>query len=428
MEREPIVLTHITTVPQTLDFLRGQIGYLRERGYEIHAVSSPGTELDAIGGREGIAVHGVPMERRITPVRDLVALARMVRVLGRVRPTIVHAHTPKGGVLGMVAASVARTPARVYTVHGLPYMTASGWRRWLLKVTERVSATLAHQVLCVSPSIREVAIRDGICAPAKIGVIGRGSVNGLDAEGVFNPERFDAADRGALREKLGIPMRAPVLGFVGRVVRDKGVHELARAWEGVRESFPDAHLVIVGERETEDAVAPEVVGTLRDDPHVHLTGGVDDTAAYYAVFDVLVLPTHREGFGTVNLEAAAMALPVVSTDIPGVRDSVDDGRTGMLVAPGNAGALRDALVRYLGDPELRRSHGRAGRERVLRDFRQPDIWRDTLQCYQEVLRLRGNEGRKQGAGASAAASASIGTLSYPGVDAEAGTYRRKDGV
>lgn len=381
-------LLHITTVPMTLRFLKGQIGYLKERGFDVHALSSPGEDLVAFGREEGIPSYTVHMPRRITPLKDLVALLNVIRVINRVKPTIVHAHTPKGGLLGIVAAWITRVPVRVYHVHGLPMDTAQGLRRLLLATTERLSCMLATQVLCVSPSVRKVVVARGLCQADKIKVLGRGSINGVDADGRFHPKRTNDF-RHVVRRKYGVPNGAPVVGYIGRIVRDKGIVELAKAWQQLRKEVPDAHLLIVGPQEKQDPLPDSVIKQLEADPRVHLVGPNWDTPPLYAAMDVVVLPSHREGLPVVPLEAAAMALPVIGTKIPGCQDAIQDGVTGRLVGVGDIGALTQAMRTYLTNPALRQEHGNAGRERMLRDFRQQVIWDETYREYVRLLKKAG---------------------------------------
>jgi glycosyltransferase involved in cell wall biosynthesis len=372
-----------------LMFLRGQTRYMQARNLDIHAISSPGKELDAFGSEERVTVHPVRMPRRITPIQDLRAILRLGRTLLRIRPTIVHAHTPKGGLLGMTAAWLTRTPVRIYHIHGMPYMTATGRKRVLLKTTERISCLFAHRVFCVSHSIHETATRDGICRSDKIVVPAMGTINGVDAAGRFDPARCTEFERAAIRRELGAAPGDLVIGFVGRLVRDKGIAELACAWRALRSAHPRARLVLVGPLEPQDPIDPAILEQLEADERVHLAGSVPDTSRLYAAFDVVVLPSYREGFPNVPLEAAAMALPVVATRIPGCIDAIVDGETGTLVPSRDADALQKAIACYLVDPALRRRHGQAGRERVLRDFRQEDIWRA---IHQEYLRLLADRG------------------------------------
>ncbi len=382
-------LLHITTIPMSLTFFRGQVGYMKERGLHVHALSSPGPDLDAFGQREGVEVSAVEMSRRVTPLRDLLAIARLVREMRRIRPTIVHAHTPKGGMLGMVAAFIYRAPVRIYHMRGLPLMGATGVRRRLLWLSEWLACRLAQSVLCVSHSVRDEAIGAGICPPAKIKVLCGGSGNGVDSRGRFDPDAQGPEVRVATRTKLGIPANAVVVGFVGRLVRDKGIVELAEAWNMVRSRHEGAHMLLVGPFEPQDPVPRATELLLREDPRIHLAGMDWNTPPLYAAMDLVALPSYREGFPNVPLEAAAMGLPVVTTRIPGCTDAVADGVTGTLVAPRDAEGLARALADYIDDPALRHAHGAAGRERVQREFRQEAIWEALLEEYRRCLMVAG---------------------------------------
>jgi glycosyltransferase involved in cell wall biosynthesis len=381
-------LVHVTTVPESLAFFQGQVGYLKAQGVDVWALSSPGEQLDRFAASEGISSHGLEMPRRITPLRDLATTIRLWRWLRTVRPDIVNAHTPKGGLLGMMGAWLARVPVRVYHMHGLPLMTATGLKRRLLTWSEKVSCRLAHQVFCVSGSLRATALAEGLCRPEKISVLHHGSINGVAAETVFNPVRVGGAVRASVRDRYGIPLDAEVIGFVGRVVHDKGLVELVEAWQTLRAERPACHLLVIGPFEPQDPLPQEVENVLRNDPRVHLAGADWDTPPLYAAMDVVVLPTYREGFPVVPMEAAAMELPVVATEVPGCVDAVQNGVTGTLVPARDAVALTEAIRRYLLDPELRRRHGRAGRERMLREFRQQDIWEELYAQYTRLLGVR----------------------------------------
>jgi glycosyltransferase involved in cell wall biosynthesis len=384
----PPRLLHVMTLPMSLTFLRGQVAFMKARGLELAVASAPGDALDRFARQEQVPAFAVPMERRISPLRDVRALATLVRAIRAWKPAIVHAHTPKGGLLGMLAATIARTPVRVYHVRGLPFITAAGARRRLLRGTERVSCRLAQRVFCVSPSLREVALAERICPAAKIAVLGGGSGNGVDAQGRFDPGRLPPGTRDRVRRERGLPADAPVAGFVGRVVREKGILELAGAYRAARRAFPDLHLLIVGPLEEQDAIPQDVVDFLRQDPQVRLVGEDWDTPPLYAAMDLVVLPTYREGFPNVPLEAAAMGLPVVATRVPGCVDAVADGVTGLLVPARDPAALGEALQAYLGEPGLRHRHGAAGRDRVLREFRQEVLWAGLHAEYRRLLESR----------------------------------------
>ena len=378
-------IVYVVTVPQSLTLLRGQLKHMRRLGMSPHVITSPGHEIAGYEAREGVPVHAVDMQRRVTPMRDLRAVSEMFRLFRRLRPAVVNASTPKGGLLGMIAAWAARVPVRVYVMRGLPLMTATGPRRALLWWTEKISCALAHRVICISPSLRGVAVAERLSHPQKLTVIGSGSSNGIDGDRRFNPERIGQDLRRETRGAVGIPADALVLGFVGRIVRDKGIRELEAAWRRVSEKFPALRLLMVGTPEPGDPPPADVWQRLKSDPRVHLAGQVDDVPRWYAAMDLLVFPTYREGFGNVVLEAAAMGLPVVATNIPGVVDALKDGETGTLVPAGDAAALAAAIIRYVEDPDLRLRHGRAGRQRALREFRPEHIWDGVHEEYRRLL-------------------------------------------
>jgi glycosyltransferase involved in cell wall biosynthesis len=378
-------VVHVTTVPMSLTFLRTLVPVLRRAGMTVEAVSSPGADAGVFSRLLDVPVHTVEMPRRISPVRDLIALARLTALVRRLRPDIVHAHTPKGGLLGMIAAWLARVPVRIYHMRGLPLDSATGPRRRLLVHCERLSCRLAHHVICVGPSLRAQAIALALVSPNKSGTLVNGSGQGVDATGRFDPRRLTPGAGDAVRERFGIPADAPVVGFVGRLVRDKGIVELWAAWTTLRERFPDLHLLLVGSWEPHDPIPRAVRSTLEDDPRVHVAGWDWNTPPLYAAMDLVTLPTYREGFPNVPLEAAAMELPVVATRIPGCVDAVADGTTGALVPARDSAALAAAIGGYVADPDLRRRHGQAGRERVLREFRPERIAEDMLALYRKVM-------------------------------------------
>ncbi len=380
-------IVHVTNVPVQLQvFLSGQARFIQEQGFSVHAISSRGPELVRFADQEHVPVHGVDMTQQISPFRDAVALVRLWWQLRKIHPEVVHAHSPKGGLLGMLAAFLAGVPVRIYHIRGLPHVGATGLRRWLLVAAERVSCALAHRVLAVSRSMRSIAIEDHLCDGDRIKVLLGGSGNGVDAVSRFRPAGRER--RREARAELGIPDDAVVIGFVGRVVQDKGIVELGGAWAELRESHPAAHLLIVGPEEPKDPVPAEVMDALRADSRVHLTGALPSAHRTYAAMDVVALPSYREGMPNVALEAAAMELPIVATDVPGCVDAVQDGLTGRLVPSHDAAALAAALGVYLVDPRLRAAHGAAARRRVLTDFRQEEIWKAVASEYRSLLMER----------------------------------------
>lgn len=371
------------TDPRSTVFLRGQIAAARAAGFDVSLLSAPGAMARELAAAEGALLIEIDMARDMAPGRDLVALATIVRALVRLRPHVVDAGTPKAGLLVLLGAWLVRVPCRVHTLHGLRSETLHGLRKHLVAGAIRVTCALAQRVICVSPSLAGAAVAAGVVPETKARVLGAGSANGIDL-GRFarTPGALEAAR--ALRERCGIPEGAPVLGFVGRLARDKGVVELTAAWQRLRACFPDLHWLIVGAPDPTDAIPADVNRALTDDARVHRLGQVADPVPAYLLMHVLALPTYREGCGYALIEAAALEIPVVTSRVTGCVDVVADGETGTLIPPRDVTALADAVATYLADPDLRARHGAAGRARVARMYRREELW---ARLHREYLDL-----------------------------------------
>jgi glycosyltransferase involved in cell wall biosynthesis len=373
----------ILTSALSAGFFRGQISQLRKAGYQVTLICSPGPQVAEIAD-EGAEFIAVPMEREISALKDLVSVWRLWWALRRVRPDITNVGTPKAGLLGGLAARIAGIPHRVYTLHGLRLETATGWKRRLLTFMERIACRNAHHVRCVSTSLRDRAMQLKLIREEQAYVIGAGSANGIDtAYFRRTPERLKEAEE--LRRQFNIPGWAQVIGFVGRFTRDKGIAELYRAFVQVKQTFPDARLLLVGDFEEGDPVDEAVRCDLESEPGVIFAGMVKDIPKYYAAMDVLALPTYREGFPNVPLEAQAACVPVVTTRVTGAVDSVLDGVTGTLIPPQDAEALVEALTNLLDNPNKRRSMGEAAACWVEDRFRRELIWEDLTADYDRML-------------------------------------------
>lgn len=368
------------TSPVSADFYAGQLAALRAAGAEVAFLSSPSEEVARQCADEGARFVPIDMKRALSPWRDARALAEVTVALRRLRPDLVNAGTPKAGLLGMIAAAGLRVPVRVHTLHGLRYETARGLQRRALWLAQRASCAAATHVVCVSRSLQRRGMETGVIAAGESVVIGDGSVNGVDVQ---HFQRSAELGRG-LRRRLGIADDAPVAGYLGRLSRDKGMAELAAAWAQVRGG--GRWLVCAGELDETDPPDPRDLDALRGAGDVVFLGQVPDPRELLAAIDVLVLPTYREGFPTVALEAAAMELPVLATRATGCVDAVVEGVTGTLVPVGDAPAMAAALDRYLADPALRRRQGVAGRARVVERFRRDLVHDLTVDLYRTLLR------------------------------------------
>jgi glycosyltransferase involved in cell wall biosynthesis len=371
------------TSPLSWVFYEGLVSHLRIAGFQPTLLSSPGANLVATAQEEEVSSIAVPMEREIAPLEDLISLWKLYRTIRRIGPDIVDASTPKAGLLVGLAAWLARVPCRVYSLNGLRLETAWGIKRSILWLTEWLTCACASQVLCVSPSLRERAVTLKLVPRAKTVVLEKGGCG-------VNLERFarknpHSAEVNALRYRIGIPDGAPVVGFVGRFVHDKGIRQLIEAFEMLRKTHPELRLLLLGDFETGNPVEPDVRRYIESNAKIIRPGFVSDSAPYYALMNVLALPTYREGFPQVSLEAQASGVPLVTTTATGAVDSVIDGVTGTLVPVADSHELAAAIEKLLGDPELCSRMGKAGRERVERDFRTEIIWEAKVQLYRELI-------------------------------------------
>ena len=377
------LLVHIATVPEFFhSFFRGQLEFLTEQGFEVGLICSPGETAQGLRDWP-VRYYPVSIQRRISPLADIVSIWRIVRVFRLIRPDIVHVHTSKAGLLGMIAAWIAAVRVKVFTIHGFRWVTKAGVSKWLIKFSNRVTCSLADRVFCVSKSNLDLGIANSICSIDKTKVVCEGSINGVDAVGRFNPEKQPTVT--SIRERLGIPKNSFVFGFVGRIVRDKGIEELSRAWRSVRRNVKNAYLVLVGKTECGDLVPKKTLGILKRDNRVHFTGFCSNVVPYYKAMDAFVLPSHREGFPVTPLEASAMGLPVIATNLRGCMDAVLNDKTGVLVAPGNSSELERAMYALASNKGLAQRLGRNGRQFVLENFRPEPIWEKLAAEYRGLL-------------------------------------------
>lgn len=375
------------THPQTCLVLAGRLRRLREAGFRVVLVSGPGELLDSTAAAEGVEAVSIPMEREIAPLADLISLMRLCRLLHRLKPQVVEFSTPKAGLLGSVAAVLCRVPHRVYMLRGLKLETAQGLKRRILWAAERIAMACAHRVLCNSKSVRKRTMALALASAGKLDLLGAGSSNGVDIQ------RFSPGPC-SLRPQLGLLAEDLVVGFVGRLTRDKGLPELIEAFEIIESIEPRARLLLVGWFDaSEDSLDPELRVRITGHPGIRLTGFVPDTSEYYRVMDIMVLPTWREGFPNAVLEAQASGIPVITTLSTGSCDSVVPEVTGLLVPPGYPGAIVEAVLKLLRNPERRRRMGRAARAWARGNYANEHVLALTVDYYKGRLAEENRDSR-----------------------------------
>ena len=362
---------------------RGMLRYLGDAGFSTTLVSAPGPILDEVSHSQCAASVAVAMEREIRPLVDLVSLWRSVSNRATAQPGTSDASTPKAGLLGSVAAMLARVPCRVYKLRGLRMETVTGFIRscygW--PTAWRVPAPIAW---CVS--VRAYGKSDSIeVSPSWTRRACSETAAVESTRSRFTVTLRKTEQVAQLRQTLGLTGNERVIGFVGRFVKDKGIRELVEAFRELSASRPDLRLLLVGDFENGDPVEPDVRQYIESTPAILRTGFVADTAPYYALMDVFVLPTYREGFPGVPLEAQASEVPVVTTNATGAVDSVQHGVTGLIVSVKDVKALTIAIDTLLRNPAMRADMGHAGRKWMKRDFRPETIWQAHADMYREML-------------------------------------------
>ncbi|MHB8079041.1 MAG: glycosyltransferase [Candidatus Krumholzibacteriia bacterium] len=362
---------------------RGQYGYLLAQGYRLTAVAGPGPEDHAELRRLGVETHVIRMARYPHLLLDTLALVRLWWFFLRHRFEVIQVSTPKASLLGALAARLAGQRRIIYLVRGRPYETMAGWRRRLYAASDRFCCSLAAIVVPVSRSLASSLAAEGICDSAKLRLVGAGSSMGVDLER-FRPTGARARQAAALRGELGLPRDAQVVLFVGWLRREKGVEELVRACTQLRRTLPGTHLVLMGDPHRPDDLSPDTWSMIGREPWIHRLDWRHDTAPVYHLADIVVLPSWREGFPRVVLEAGAAGKPVVTTDAAGCRDAVVPGITGRIVPVRDADGLALAMQELLADRSLRERQGAAAYGRICEEFTQERIWAGHDRLFREV--------------------------------------------
>ena len=377
-------IIRITTVPLSLDvFCRGLLRELSEE-YEVVAVSSPGPLLDEVARREGVRTAAVPMERRIAPLKDIASLWRLVRLFRKERPDMVHSMTPKAGLLSMMAARLTGVPVRLHTFTGLVFPSMTGMRRRLLELTDRLTAACATHIVPEGEGVRDDLLRFGITRKP-LRVLGYGNVRGIDLDWYDRtPEVLGEAE--SLRRRFGIGPDAFTFVFVGRLVADKGIRELTDAFFRLWEEGRKVHLLLCGETEAEDPLPDSTRHRMETCPCIHFSSGwLSDVRPWYAAADALVHSSYREGFPNTVIEAGAMRLPCIVTDINGSREIIRDGENGRIVPPRDEEALYGAMKAFLEDPDALRVMSMRARKMVATRFEQGYVRSCLKDFYHEIL-------------------------------------------
>lgn len=389
-----IKLLRISTIPASLNtFCKGLLKELSQEGYEVVAVSSPGEALSELGEREGVRAIEVSMERHISISKDLKSLWQMWRVMRREKPDMVHSMTPKAGLVSMVAAKMAGVPIRIHTFTGLVFPTSTGLKRRILMFTDWLTCACATHVIPEGEGVKADLLNNKI-TKKDIQVLGYGNIRGIDLEHFKPLSPTDSTDNA---ENIKVSAQsAKSVGaaftfvFVGRLVGDKGINELVTAFSRLNNEHPATRLVLVGpEEEKLDPIKPEIAAEIKRNPAIDAVGRQNDVRPFYSAADALVFPSYREGFPNVVIEAGAMGLPSIVTDINGSREIIIEGENGTIIPSKDAEALYQAMKRFVENPDEVKRMAANARPLIASRYEQSYVRQCLKDFYKECINSRG---------------------------------------
>lgn len=372
------------SAPNSVDLLIGQLRYFKERGYSVFLLAPKDQRVTDYVLKEGVGHIPVKIERKISFWKDLQTLFNLIWLFMRERPDIINLGTPKMSLLGMLAGFITRVPLRIYTCRGFRFEHETGSLRRLLIRLERITSICAHRIFCISKSVRDLGIELDIFPLEKTRLIEKGSSNGVDLS-LFNPSHLNKCEIEALREKFGLQNRF-VIGFVGRLVDRKGLKEMYDAFDEVYNENQNLRLLVVGRPFWDQIRDRSIIEELNDHPGIIMAGfqPIETIPYFISLMDIFFLPAHWEGFGNVLIQAAAMGVPILATNVTGCKDAVSDGYNGVLVPAGNMNELVAQLNKLILNNELRKTLGENGIA-WSRHFKPEIIWQGYEKLYEEKV-------------------------------------------
>lgn len=367
-----IKVFHIVTVSKSISLMDGQVDFLNKNNYDVHLVSSKGSELNKYDQSK---VHSIKMFREISLINDFKSLINMVNLFVKEKPTIINTGTPKAGLIGTLAGFLTRRPVRIYTVRGLRLETVSGIKYKVLYMMEKLAMFCATDIIAISDSLKVKIVDLNLVKNQKIKVLGSGSSNGL------NLSEFDLSTTDIPSEIRKRIENKFVIGFVGRITQDKGISELIEAFKRIQSVNNKSVLIIIGSLETGDPISDNDLNFIKNNADVIHINHVENPVNYYNNMDVLVFPTHREGFGNVSIEAQALEVPVITYNVTGAKDTVVNEHTGFIVEKNDINAIYEKLLYFIQNEDIRIKFGEKGRKWVFENFSNKMIWKELLNFY-----------------------------------------------
>lgn len=384
-------IIRITTVPLSLEkLLENQLTYMSSF-FQVIAISSDANRLQTFGIANNVETFPLDLTRKITPIKDLLAVIKLCRYLKKEQPVIVHTHTPKAGIVGMLAAKFAGVPIRLHTVAGLPLMEAKGLKRFVLNIVEKLTYSCATRVYPNAKGLKDYILQNKFTSPTKLKVIGNGSSNGINTD-YFSPKQTSINVQNQLKNELGILESDFVFVFVGRLVGDKGINELVEVFDKLSNSKTNVKLLLVGPEEKElDPLLPNTIHTIKTNKKIISVGYQQDVRHYFAISNALVFPSYREGFPNVVLQAGAMGLPSIVSDINGCNEIIEQGKNGMIIPVKNWEEIYKAMVKMMEDIPFYEQLKANARKMIASRYEQSLVWDALLEEYNNLLREKGYE-------------------------------------
>ena len=385
-------LIRITTIPISMEILlENQLNFMNQY-YDVVGISSDKDGLEKVADLQGVKVYNVEMTRKITPLLDLKAVWQLYNYFKKEKPFIVHSHTPKAGTVCMIAAKLAGVPHRLHTIAGLPLLEAKGLKKKLLNTVEKVTYTCATHIYPNSYGLKEIIIQEQFCKPDKLKVIGNGSSNGINTS-FFDPKLLSEQENQILKRTLGITPDDFVFIFVGRLVGDKGINELIAAFELFSKSNNQqpttnnqkSKLLLVGSFESDlDALQPNTLRIIETNKNIISVGFQKDVRPYLAISNCLAFPSYREGFPNVVMQAGAMGLPSIVTNINGCNEIISEGENGIIIPVKNVDALCEAMKKMIVDSDFRMHLQQNARPMIVSRYEQQLVWEAILAEYKRL--------------------------------------------
>ncbi len=374
-------MIRITTVPLSLDKLLGGQLHFMNSFYEVVAVSAEKEYLERVGSKEGVRTFTLEMTRKITPFQDLMAVFKLFVFLRKEKPLIVHTHTPKAGIIGMLASVLAGVPHRFHTVAGMPLLEVTGSKRKVLDFVEKLTYSCATKVYPNSYGLTDIILKNNYCKIEKVKVLANGSSNGIDTS-YFNPELYSDIQKASLRKQLTIAQDDFVFVFVGRLVADKGINELVVAFEQLSAEHSKIKLLLVGDYEADlDPLSAETLSVIKNNKAIISVGFQNDVRPYLAISDALAFPSYREGFPNVVMQAGAMGLPAIVSDINGCNEIIKEGENGLIIPVKNSNALLKAMKKITEQNEVTNILKEKARAMIVNRYEQRLVWQAILAEY-----------------------------------------------